>query len=112
MNHHESHQPDYGTGQKKLSTYVIGTISCIILTIISFWAVMAGNFSKMQTLAIIYISACVQFVVQLICFLRLNTETEQGQMNVMSLVFTVVILVCIVVGSVWIMWNLDYYMTH
>ena len=41
MEHHEIDQPDYGTGHKKLSIYIAGLISCIILTLISFWAVMA-----------------------------------------------------------------------
>lgn len=112
MNEHQLNQPDYGTGQKKLSTYVMGVVSCAVLTLISFWAVMSGNFTKPQVFGIIYVSACIQFVVQLICFLRLNTQTEQGRINVMSLVFTAVILTCIIVGSVWIMWNLNYFMMH
>jgi cytochrome o ubiquinol oxidase operon protein cyoD len=112
MNHHDMHQPDYGTGQKKLGIYLIGIISCAILTLIAFWAVGVGTFSKLQVFVIIYTAACIQFLVQLICFLRLNVQTEQGKSNVMSLVFTGVILVSIILGSLWIMWNLNYYMMH
>jgi len=103
-------QPDFGTGQKTLGIYIVGFISCVLLTILSFWAVMSGLFSKMEVLGIIFTSAFIQFIVQVICFLRLNTQTEQGKTNVMSFVFTLVILVCIVAGSLWIMWNLHYYM--
>lgn len=110
MNHNHVSQPDFGTGQKKLSIYLIGVISCAILTLVSFWAVMSGAFSKIETLAIIYIAACVQFVVQLVCFLRLNTQTEQGKTNVLSFIFTLVILISVVLGSLWIMHNIGYYM--
>lgn len=107
-----NHQPDYGTGHKKLSVYLVGLVSCTILTLIAFGAVMAKKFSPAETLVIIFVAAVVQFLVQVICFLRLNTQTEQAKMNVMSIVFTLVVLVAIVLGSVWIMWGLNYYMMH
>ena len=109
---HAVDKVDYGTGQKKLGVYLIGVISCAILTLISFWVVMSSGLAKWQVFTIIYSSACIQFIVQLICFLRLNTQTEQGRMNVMSIVFTGVILTSIIIGSLWIMWNLNYNMMH
>jgi cytochrome o ubiquinol oxidase operon protein cyoD len=109
MTHHETTQPDYGTGQKKLGMYLLGVIGCIILTIIAFWAVMAERFSKLEIFAIIFSAACIQFFVQVICFLRLTTQTEQGKTNVMSFVFTGVILLCFVAGSLWIIGDLNYY---
>jgi len=111
MHDHLDAQPDYGTGQKKLSIYIAGIIACAILTLLSFWAVMESHLSRGQIFALIYISACVQFLVQLVCFLRLNTMTHQGRMNVMAFVFTIVILVCVIAGSLWIMYNLNYAMT-
>lgn len=122
MNYHHQHhshphhqdisQPDYGTGQKKLSTYVMGVVICAVLTLIAFWVVIAMPFSRVITFSIIYAAAIIQFFIQVIYFLRLNTQTEQGQMNVMAFIFTGVILLSIVVGSLWIMWNLGYNMVH
>lgn len=112
MSQHGDEQIDYGTGQKKLSVYIIGIITCSILTLIAFWTVMSGSFSRGQAFAIIYAAACIQFIVQLVCFLRLNTQTEQGKTNIMALIFTGVILTSIIIGSLWIMWNLDYNMMH
>jgi cytochrome o ubiquinol oxidase operon protein cyoD len=109
---HEISQPDYGTGKKKLGIYVIGLISCSILTVIAFWTVMANRFPKWEIFTIIYSAACIQFLVQLICFLRLNTQTDQGRINVMSIIFTGVILTSIIIGSLWIMWNCNYHMMH
>ncbi len=48
MHQHDTHQPDYGTGQKKLSVYVYGVLSCLILTFISFGSVMVNRFSKWE----------------------------------------------------------------
>lgn len=106
------HQPDYGTGQKKLSVYLYGLIGCTILTLIAFWVVMGTQLNKWEIFTIIYVAAVIQFIVQVICFLRLNTQTEQARTNVLSLLFSIVILVTIVAGSLWIMWNVNYYMMN
>jgi len=108
----ENHHPDFGTGQKKLSIYIFGVISCAVLTFLAFNVVMMNQISRDKILTTIYVAAIIQFLIQVICFLRLNTETRQAQINVMSILFTLVILITIVVGSIWIMWNLNYYMMH
>lgn len=105
-------QPDYGTGQKKLSIYIVGLIICSILTVLSFWMVMANQFSKLEIFIVIYSAAFIQFFVQLICFLRLNIQTEQARTNVMSFIFTGIILISIIVVSLWIMANLQYNMMN
>ncbi len=112
MEHHGMKEPDYGTGQKKLGTYLVGFISCAILTLLSFGAVMSQRFSKLEVLALIFSSACIQFLMQVIFFLRLTTQTEQGRTNIMTFLFTGVVLTSIILGSLWIMWNLNYYMMH
>jgi cytochrome o ubiquinol oxidase operon protein cyoD len=112
MDHLGMNEPDYGTGQKKLGLYLVGFISCSILTLISFWSVMSQRLSKLEILALILTSACIQFLVQVIFFLRLSTQTEQGRTNIMTFLFTGVILTSIICGSLWIMWNLNYYMIH
>jgi cytochrome o ubiquinol oxidase operon protein cyoD len=112
MGHHGMSETDYGTGQKKLGIYLIGFISCTVLTLFSFWSVMSQRFSKLEVLVLILSSACIQFLVQVVFFLRLTTQTEQGRTNIMSFLFTGVILISIIVGSLWIMWNLNYYMMH
>ncbi len=105
-------QPDYGTGHKKLSIYLFGVTSCVLLTVLAFWIVMSNFFSKTETFIFIYTAAVIQFLIQLICFLRLNTETARARVNVMSIVFTLVILITIILGSLWIMWNLNYNMMN
>ncbi len=111
MDDHQLDQPDYGTGQKKLNIYIFGLITCAVLTLFSFWVVITKRFSGWE-FAIIYLLACIQFLVQVICFLRLNIQTHQGRINVMTFLFTGIILLVIVTGSLWIMWNLGYNMMH
>lgn len=105
-------QPDYGTGEKKFSVYVFGIFLCIILTLIPFASVIYFHLSRGATIAVIFFSAILQFIVQVLCFLRLNAKTPQAKMNVMAFLFTILILLVIVVGSLWIMWSLHYYMMH
>lgn len=112
MEHHKLHQPDFGTGQKKLGIYLIGVISCALLTLLAFWVVMSNTFSKWESFAIIYFAAFIQFFIQLLCFLRLNIQTQQGKINVMTFLFTCVILTTLIVGSLWIMWSLNYNMMN
>lgn len=112
MSEHHEAQPDYGTGHKKLSVYLTGVALCVVLTLLSFWAVLGEQLTHAQILIVIYASAIAQFFVQVICFLRLNVETHQGRMNVMSLVFTALVLLVLVAGSLWIMYNLNYYMNN
>ena len=108
----DTHHSDFGTGEKKLGMYSIGFIICCVLTLLSFAAVMSGHFSRPTAILIIFTLASIQFLVQIIFFLRLTTQTEQGRTNVMTLIFTAVILVSILAGSLWIMASLNYNMMH
>jgi cytochrome o ubiquinol oxidase operon protein cyoD len=112
MEHQGTSESDYGSGKKKLGMYLVGFISCSILTLVSFWSVMSQRFSKVDVVILIFSSAGIQFLVQVIFFLRLTTQTQQGRTNIMTFLFTGVILTSIICGSLWIMWNLNYYMMH
>lgn len=109
---HIGQDQDFGTGTKTFGIYLLGFVLCVILTLIPFLAVMHEVGSKMLLMEIIFVSAIIQFFVQVICFLRLNTATQQGQTNVMSFIFTGVVLVVLIGGSVWIMTSLNYFMMH
>jgi len=112
MNESVMSEPDFGTGKKKFNVYVIGLVLCLVLTLIAFWAVMPPKYSPTITFSLIFIAAILQFLVQVVCFLRLNAATEQSRINLMSFLFTVVVLVAVVAGSLWIMWSLSYNMMH
>ncbi|WP_267256725.1 cytochrome o ubiquinol oxidase subunit IV [Coxiella endosymbiont of Ornithodoros maritimus] len=105
-------EESYGTGKKKLSIYIVGMILCIILTLVSFMTVIYSTFSANTLVAIIFVSALIQFIVQVVCFLRLNAKNEQSRMNLMPFIFTIIILFVLIGGSLWIMWSLHYRMMY
>lgn len=92
-----------------VKSYMFGFIVSIILTGIPFWLVMEHSASRTMTLSVVLLSAVVQVLVHLKYFLHLNTRSENGW-NMISFVFSAIIILIIVAGSVWIMWNLNYNM--
>lgn len=107
-----SDENQYGVGQKTFKTYVVGLLLCVLLTLIPFFFVLYHVAPVGVILAVLLVSAILQFLVQVVFFLRLNTQTEQGKTNVLSFVFTGVVLVVLIGGSVWIMTSLNYFMMH
>ena len=115
--HSQSHSrsdfgPDYGTGKKNLPSYIIGILLSLLLTLIPYEAVARHSLNKTYIYAILIVCALIQLVVQVICFLRLNNHTEQGQINILSFLFSIVVLIVVVAASIWIMWHLNYNMMH
>lgn len=104
------HESDYGLGKKRLGVYSLGIVLCLILTIIPFYVVMHKVFDLHMIFYTIYGCAILQLFVQVKCFLSMNTKTPQAQYNMMSFIFTLVILAVVIGGSMWIMYNLDYNM--
>lgn len=95
-----------GASHGSLKTYLIGFILSIILTVIPFALVMKGTSSASMTVSIVIACAVIQILVHLICFLHMNTSSAE-RWNLVAFVFTVVIIGIVVVGSLWIMYNLN-----
>ena len=104
-----SHSNDHGASHGSVKTYMTGFILSIILTGIPFWMVMSGSASKPVILGAILVTAVIQILVHLVCFLHMNTKSDEGW-NMTAFIFTVIIIAILVVGSIWIMWNLNYNM--
>lgn len=103
MSHSTEHS---GAHHGSVKTYMTGFILSIILTGIPFWMVMTGTASHATILGVVLASAVVQILVHLVCFLHLNTSSSE-RWNLVAFAFTVLIIAILVVGSVWIMWNLN-----
>lgn len=97
-----------GAAHGSVKEYVIGLILSIILTVIPFGMVMAGN-SGPLTLAIILLCLVAQVFVQLVFFLHMNGSSKQFW-NTTSGVFIVLIVLIVVLGSIWIMNHLNHNM--
>ncbi|WWO98080.1 MAG: cytochrome o ubiquinol oxidase subunit IV [Candidatus Dasytiphilus stammeri] len=96
-----------------VQNYLIGFILSIILTVIPFLIVMTRRLPYHSTLFIIVTCAVVQIIVHLVCFLHLNSfAKEEVRWNLLALIFSILIIALLVIGSLWIMWNLNYMMSN
>jgi cytochrome o ubiquinol oxidase operon protein cyoD len=107
MSEAHAHDQDDGMPHITLKGYVIGFVLSVILTAIPFWLVM-GNViaSSAVTAFVIFAFAVVQIFVHMIYFLHLDAKSEGGW-NLLALIFTLVLLVIVLAGSLWVMHHLN-----
>ena len=96
-----------GAGAGSLGSYLTGFTLAVVLTLIPFALVMSGALSRPMTVVAIFSAAVVQIFVHLRYFLHLD-GSSQGRWNLLAIVFTALIVIILVGGSVWIMVNLHY----
>ncbi len=105
--HHGHHGHDDHADHGSVKSYTIGFVLSVILTAIPFWLVMGNVFEKPGTTAMVILAfAAVQIVVHMIYFLHMNTKSEGGW-NMLALIFTIVIVVITLSGSIWVMYHLN-----
>lgn len=101
--HHHGDGHAHGT----FSTYMLGFVLSVVLTAIPFWLVMSGTLpSKQITALVIMAFAVVQIVVHMIYFLHMSPRSENGW-SMMALIFTIVMVVIALSGSLWVMNHLN-----
>jgi cytochrome o ubiquinol oxidase operon protein cyoD len=96
-----NHAADHGS----VKTYLVGFVLSVVLTVIPFWMVMEGDFSKVTTLWSIVVFALVQIWVHLKYFLHLNFVTEDGRASTISFLFSALIIFMVVGLSIWIIYE-------
>ena len=89
-----------------IKSYVIGFISSLLLTMLSFSLVVFKLLSGHVLVYTLIALAVVQAIVQLIFFLHIGQEAKP-RWETMAFAFTVLVLLIIVVGSLWIMNDLN-----
>lgn len=103
---HDEHAHGEAHDHGSFKSYMIGFLLSVVLTAIPFWLVMTGTLAPATTGLIITAFAVVQIVVHMVFFLHMNHRSEGGW-NMLALIFTLVILVIAVAGSVWVMYHLN-----
>ncbi|MEL6959085.1 MAG: cytochrome o ubiquinol oxidase subunit IV [Pseudomonadota bacterium] len=97
--HHDTHG--------SYRTYIIGFLLSVVLTVIPFAVVMFElEMSLPLALIIIFGMGALQIMVHVQYFLHVDVKAEDGW-KFMSLVFTAVLLVIILAGSIWVMFHLQ-----
>lgn len=86
--------------------YTTGFVLAVVLTAIPFWLVMGDVLDNhILTIAIIVALGAVQIGVHMFFFLHVDARGEQGW-TLLSLLFTGMLIVILLVGSLWIMFHL------
>jgi cytochrome o ubiquinol oxidase operon protein cyoD len=105
--HGHGHGHDTAPAHATFRGYMTGFVLSVILTAIPFWLVMSGVISSKQgTAAIILAFAVVQMIVHMIFFLHMDAKSEGGW-SLMALIFSLILVVIVLTGSLWVMYNLD-----
>ena len=112
--HHNDALHGHGHGDEpgvhySLKDYTIGFVLAVILTVIPFWLVMGNVLPPETTKFVILGFAAVQLVVHMIYFLHLNAKSEGGW-NMMALILTLILLVIVLAGTLWVMHNMNTHM--
>lgn len=93
-----------------LATYIAGFVLSVALTLVAYTLVVNQAFSTRTILVAVIVGlAVVQFVVQMVFFLHLGRETRP-RWNLIVFGFMLLVLFILVLGTLWIMHNLDYHM--
>lgn len=106
---HDYGHDDHGHGHGHEPTYrgyLTGFILSVILTAIPFWIVMTGALSNQAAAGTIMVFAIIQIVVHMIYFLHMDRKSEGGW-NMMAMIFTVVIVIIALSGSMWVMYHMN-----
>ena len=90
-----------------LRTYIVGLALAAGLTIASFWAAQTHLIYGPGISAALFTLAIAQMGIQLVFFLHITTAPDNTN-NVLALAFGVLIVFFVIVGSLWIMTNLNH----
>ncbi|MEM1378020.1 MAG: cytochrome o ubiquinol oxidase subunit IV [Pseudomonadota bacterium] len=98
------HAHDAAAGYR---SYLVGFILAVVLTVVPFWIVMGEvDISVGWALTIIFGFGAIQILVHVHYFLHVTMGAEDGW-QAMSIIFTAVLVVIILAGSIWVMFHLE-----
>lgn len=90
-----------------LKGYLTGFALSVVLTAVPFALVMTGVLANKEATALLISAfAFTQIVVHMIYFLHMSPKS-QGGWTMMALLFTVVLVVIALAGSLWVMYHLN-----
>lgn len=107
---HGDHGHD-NSSHGSLKSYIVGFILSVILTLGSFGLLMVEGVPRGVILPGIIVLCVAQLLVQLVFFLHMGTSKSQRD-NLSAFVFAVFVIAIIVVGSLWVMHNMNANMMH
>ena len=103
----KEHLYDHETGAAygTYKTYITGFLLSVIITVTAFCIVGFKIFPPVGLYVSVAILALIQLYVQLVFFLHLSTESK-ARWNMVSFIFALIVVLILVIGTLWIMFNL------
>lgn len=103
---HGDHSDDHSHGAT-YSNYIMGFILSVLLTIPAFYVVMGEpDISVGLALTVIFGLGAIQILVHVFYFLHVTIAAEEGW-QALSILFTTILVVICLIGSVWVMFHLE-----
>ncbi len=106
-NHFDAVTRAYGAKYSSVSSYIIGFIFSIVLTLIPYIFVVAELLSGSKLVMLLVICALLQLLVQATYFLHLDIRSH-ARWNTFVFIFIIFTIAFLVIGTLWIMKNLNY----
>lgn len=97
---------DEPVNKGNIFSYVIGFVLSLALTLSSYFLVTQQILTRWNLIGVVALLGIIQMVVQLFFFLHIADE-KKPRWNLVSFLFMALIVVILVCGSLWIMYNLD-----
>lgn len=104
--HVHAHAPEGAADHGNLRSYLTGFGLSVLLTALPFALVMTGALSPARAAPVCLGLAAVQIVVHLVYFLHMNGRSSRSW-NGAALLFTAIILVILVAGTLWVMAHMN-----
>lgn len=102
-----THDQVDGPGYGSLRTYLIGFGLAAILSVLAFWIVSNGGLGGgFRTELVVAALALGRVIVHMVYFLRVNA-TAEGGWTFLALIFTLMVVVLVLIGSLWVMYHLN-----
>lgn len=103
------------SSQSLRRTYIVGFVLSLVLTMIAYAFVQStvgGHtaLSRTTLIGLIFVLAITQLIVQLVFFLHLGRKGQRWNLSMLG--FATIVVLILVIGSLWIMSNMDYNMQH
>jgi len=95
--------------EARYKSYIIGFVLSIVTTLLAYFFVVNNVWPKEMLIYIVLGIAVVQLLVQAVFFLHLG---RGSRLKSITFLFAILIVLVVVIGSLWIMQNLDYNMMH
>ena len=103
---HNTMNEALGLGHLSSKKYLVGFALAVLLTIVSFGLASVDGISRTVVLSGLFIAAILQMLVHIHFFLHLDRSSRQ-RWNLITLVFSALLIFIFVGGSIWVMVTLN-----